>query len=351
MRNDFTLFTMLLIVITTSFSQNIVGIDSIVRSHYNKNTDVAISVGLMYNEDQHFLSYGTVSREETTKVDEYSIFEIASITKIMTSNLIVQAVLENKIKLTDFIDSYLPKEFILKKEIQHRIKISDLASHQSGLPDLDFRKLIQSNAQQPTADIDLKVLTTMINNCIELIDYGKYRYSTIGYILLGQILETVYGENYDDIIRKKILSPLKMNHTLTKKIDVENKVTGYNPEGGEQQFFEWNIAAPAGLIKSNTHDMLKFIDAILSKKNVVSTAALETEKVFYNDANREMGLGTNIIKDEKNTIYLKTGDSMGQSSILAYNRDKKWGIVIFINQRNHKLRGALLNDIYETILK
>ena len=51
------------------------------------------------------------------------------------------------------------------------------------------------------------------------------------------------------------------------------------------------------------------------------------------------------------TIYLKSGDSMGESSIICYNRTKNWGIIILLNQRNSKMRQDLLNKIYDTILK
>ncbi|WP_205944093.1 hypothetical protein [Pedobacter sp. HDW13] len=63
-----------------------------------------------------------------------------------------------------------------------------------------------------------------------------------------------------------------------------------------------------------------------------------------------MGLGTNIITDDKNTIYLKTEDSMGQSSIIAYNRVKNWGLIVLINKRDSKMRQNLLNKIVETVL-
>ena len=46
------------------------------------------------------------------------------------------------------------------------------------------------------------------------------------------------------------------------------------------------------------------------------------ERIVYKDEKKEMGLGLNIVTDDKNTIYMKSGDSMGQSSIICYNRDK-----------------------------
>jgi len=301
---------------------------------------------------QAFLwAYGKLSKESTVDINKNSIFEIASITKILTSNLIAQAVIENKLKPEDYIDNYLPKAYILQKNLRNKIRISDLASHQSGLPDIDFAKLIELNPQQPVSNVTEKTLTPIVNNCNELIDYGKYRYSTIGYTLLGQILEKVYGKSYDEIIREKIIIPLQMTNTLTKDFNVKNITAGYNPNGGVQEFFKWNITASAGLVKSNASDMLTYLKAVLNSGNPISEAALLTEKLYYKDEKREMGLGLTISTDDQNTIYLKSGDSMGQSSIICYNRAKKWGIIILLNQRNSKMRQNLLNEIYEKVLK
>jgi len=345
-------FLAALLISSFSFGQNITKkIDSIINDNYKKNPEVGISVGFIQNNAEFFTAYGNLNAESQTPIDKNSIFEIASITKILTSNLIAQAVIEHKIKLDDDIDNFLPKAYVLHKNLKNKIKISDLASHQSGLPDIDFGKLIALNPQQPVSSVTEETLIGIINNCTELKDYGKYRYSTMGYTLLGQILEKAYGKSYDEIIREKMLKPLKMANTLTKDFDVTNRTTAHNPEGGIQEFFKWNVTAPAGLIKSNAVDMVKFLKAILNKETEVGKAGIITEKIFYKDENREMGLGISISTDDRNTIYLKSGDSMGQSSIICYNRVKNWGFVLLLDQRNSKMRQDLLNAIYETVLK
>jgi len=352
MKTSLKFLAALLFISHFSFGQDLSKrIDSIIKNSYQKNPNVGISVGFIKNNQTYFTAYGKLNAQSEMKIDQNSLFEIASITKILTSNLIAQAVMEHKIKLDDYIDAFLPKGYVLHQNLKHKIKISDLASHQSGLPDIDFGKLIELNPQQPVSSVTEQTLTTIINNCTELIDYGKYRYSTIGYTLLGQILEKVYGKSYDEIIRTKMIVPLGMKHTLTKDFDVKNRTVAHNPEGGIQEFFKWNVTASAGLVKSTTADMVKFLKAVLNKETVVGKAAIITEKVFYKDAKREMGLGTNILTDDQNTLYLKTGDSMGQSSIICYNRAKNWGIIILLDQRNSKMRQSLLNEITETILK
>lgn len=253
--------------------------------------------------------------------------------------------------MDDYIDSYLPKQYVLQKNLQNKVKISDLASHQAGLPDIDFGKLIAIDSQQPVNSVTEQTLATMINNCTDLTDYGKYRYSTVNMTLLGQILEKIYGKSYDAILREKILKPAKMSQTLSKKFDVKNRTTGYNADGGIQEFFLWNVTAPAGLVKSNASDMVKYLKTLLMQGNPISEAALLMERVYYKDEKREMGLGLNISTENGDTIYLKSGDSMGQSSILCYNRTKNWGIIILLNRRDSKMRQTMLNDIYENVLK
>ena len=352
MKNSVKFSAVLLLISTLSFAQDVSKrIDSIIKDNYQKNPGVGISVGFINNSEEYYTAYGNLDASGNIKIDKNSVFEIASITKILTSNLIAQAVLENKIKIDDYIDNYLPKVYVLHQNLRNKIKISDLASHQSGLPDIDFGKLIELNPQQPISNVTQESLASIINTCTELKDYGKYRYSTIGYTLLGQIVEKVYHKSYDEIIREKIIVPLKMTNTFTKDFAVKNTTTGHNADGGAQEFLKWNVTAPAGLVKSSAFDMVAFLKAVLNQETAIGKAAIMTEKIFYKDEKREMGLGTNIMTDDKNTIYLKSGDSMGQSCIICYNRTKKWGIIILLNQRNSKMRQDLLNEIYGTLLK
>ncbi|MDR6458779.1 CubicO group peptidase (beta-lactamase class C family) [Chryseobacterium vietnamense] len=352
MKTSFQFLAVLLFLSSFTFGQKkSAKIDSIIQDNYKKSPEVGISVGFISNNEEYYTAYGNISKESKSRIDKNSLFEIASITKILTANLIAQAVIDRKIKLDDYIDGYLPKEYVLQQNLKNKVRISDLASHQSGLPDIDFPKLIELNPQQPVSNVTQSTLTSLINNCKELRDYGKYQYSTMGYTLLGQILEKVYGKSYDLIIREKLIDPLKMTTTLTKDFNVKNKTTGHNADGGIQEFFNWNVTAPAGLVKSNSTDMIKFLKAVLNDKTKVGQASIIAEKIFYKDDKREMGLGLNISTDDQNTLYLKSGDSMGQSSIICYNRAKKWGIIILLDQRNSKMRQDLLNTIYDTVLK
>lgn len=353
MKSTIKFLPLLLFISSFSFAQDIsTKIDSIISSTHKNNPDIGISVGFINNNKEFYTAYGKLNRESQIDINKNSVFELGSITKVLTTNLIAQAVIENKLKLDDFIDDYLPKQYALNENLVHKIKVSDLASHQSGLPDLDLRELVELNPQQYVNSVTKSTLSTIINNCSELIDYGKYRYSNISYALLGQILEGIYSRSYDEIIRMKIIDPLQLSNTLTKDFKVEHITTGRNPRGGDQELVNWNdFIAPAGLVKSNASDMITFLKAVLNQEHVIAKAAMITEKIYYKDDNREVGLGPWMITDEDNTVYVKLGSSLGQSSIMFYNRDKNWGIIILLDQGNSKLREKLYNDIYGTVLK
>ncbi|MCZ8214860.1 MAG: serine hydrolase, partial [Cyclobacteriaceae bacterium] len=143
MKTSLKFLAVLLLTSTFTFAQNISQrIDSLIKDNYQKNPDISVSVGYIKNNEAFFTAYGKLSKESQIDVDKNSIFELASITKILTSNLIAQAAIENKVKLDDYIDNYLPEQYVLDKNLKNKIKIADLASHQSGLPDIDFGKLI-----------------------------------------------------------------------------------------------------------------------------------------------------------------------------------------------------------------
>ena len=150
MKTSLKILTILIITNHLSFGQDLSAkIDSIIRESYQNNSNVGVSVGFLDNSKEYYMSYGKINRESQTDICKNSVFEIGSITKVLTANLVAQAVLEGKIRLDDYIDHYLPKQYTLNENIKNKITVSDLASHQSGLTDLDFKAAIALDSQQP----------------------------------------------------------------------------------------------------------------------------------------------------------------------------------------------------------
>lgn len=325
-------------------------IDQILDQATKENPSLGVSIGFLDNGKTYYFHRGNISREPNARnVDSATVFEIASISKALTANLIGQAVWENKLKLNDFFELYLPSQYQPHPELKNKITISDLASHQSGLPDIDFRSLIANDAQQPTDAVTEEVLVEIFNHTDTLSDYGSYRYSTFGIVLLGQILEEIYQKPYEEIFEEKIMKPLGLQRTFLKNYTTPNITQSYTMEGGKQELFNWGVVAPAGLIKSSTKDMICYLGEVLDPDSKIGRAAILQELSFLKEDNIEVGLGQNIIRNGEHTVFVKTGDTLGQSSVMGYCRQDKWGLVIFMNQNNSRLRTQLFNQIYEVL--
>lgn len=333
---------------TTTAQQILNHIESIIENIHTSNPEIGISVGLVLKGDQHFFSYGNINRKDSLKINNETIFEIGSVTKLITSYLISQQVELGKIDLDDYIDDHFPSHIKLNSAIKNKIKISDLASHQSGLPDFDIQYLLTNNPENPFDEVTKKMVDSILINTSDLSTQGTYKYSNISYILLGYILENTYKDSYQNILWKNLLVPLKMNTTLTSEFDGnKNQTIGYNANNEPKNLFNWNsIFAPAGLIKSNSSDMLKFVIELLNQENEKINTRIEN--TYFKNTYIELGLGLNILRDHKNIVYAKSGDSLGQSCVLGYNPDKKWGVIILTNQANSVAR-QLFSEITEIL--
>ena len=168
---------------------------------------------------------------------------------------------------------------------------------------------------------------------------------------MGEILENAYKKDFKDFIYEKILVPADMNSTLTTAMTEKNKVIGYNKEGLKQEYLNWNnFSGPVGLLKSNSSDMVKFIQELLSDNGRISDATKITEETFYKNTNREVGFGQEIAREGNDVFFYKTGDTFSCSSLLAYSKESDWGIIILVNQKNSGLIRDLINTNYEQVL-
>lgn len=104
--------------------------------------------------------------------------------------------------------------------------------------------------------------------------YGKFVYSNANYDLLGDVIEVVSGESYEDYVTEHIFKPLGMNDSFANsKKAVEagmlkghNNYFGFNVEGeGITPTDESWFHESAGYIASTSEDMTKYLQMYLRK--------------------------------------------------------------------------------------
>lgn len=148
-------------------------------------------------------AFGYHTYDKLKKVSETDIYDLASLTKVVTTTTSIMKLMdEGKVKSNDRISKYFPE---FRDGEKQKITIRNLLLHNSGLP--PFRVYIDS--LQSEAEIIQAIKNEPLIN-----DPGEeYVYSDLGFILLGEIVEQVTGTPLDVYARKTFYYPLGMSST------------------------------------------------------------------------------------------------------------------------------------------
>lgn len=137
-----------------------------------------------------------------------SIFDLASVSKIFsTVSLIFAAESEGKISFTDPVRKYF-SEFPGASTT-----LLDILTHRSGLPaHLEFFRRYEAFEGGTVKLGDQKHLLSWICEA-GLGEPGKQVYSDLGFILLGLLLESLYGKSLPELFYERIVTRLKLEST------------------------------------------------------------------------------------------------------------------------------------------
>ncbi len=154
------------------------------------------------------------------RVDENSVFDLASLTKPLCSALLLLIFVSEK-KLSLFLE--LGDIFKNCPEDKKRISIKDILNHTSGLLPWTPLFVLKSKKEYLRRILTGKLIENQEKRAI---------YSDLGYILLGFILEKVGRDELFSIFKKRILLPLKIKDSSFKKALRDRRLfvsTGFCP--------------------------------------------------------------------------------------------------------------------------
>ncbi|SVB36864.1 uncharacterized protein METZ01_LOCUS189718 [marine metagenome] len=274
--------------------------------------------------------YGINNKNDTilTVNNQKSVFEIGSISKVFTSTILANFVIDEKINLNDNINGYLKTSFNNDTEIS----FINLANHTSGLPRLPSNlDLTKVNPENPYKEYKEKELEEYLTKHLELLNKEKYQYSNLGAGLLGYTLSKIENTTYENLLQNKIFSKFNMYNSTSDINKIKgNLVKGLNNEGNDVPNWEFSVLAGAGAIFSTVEDLSQF--AISQFDNSNKELKLTRKKTFEVNENMDIGLGWHILKSQsKNFWYWHNGGTGGYSSSMVIDENTKNGIIILSN--------------------
>jgi len=307
-------------------------------------------------------AYGEYNRETKTPNTIDTKYGIGSVTKQFTAMLVMQLVEKNKIKLGDTIGKYLP---YLPKEKANHITIHQLLSNTSGLAhynglqsiDIDLNEFAKIK-YTPKELAQLIGRTRLINTPGEVCVY-----SSLGYDLLGVILEEVSGKTYAQLLDESIVKPLGLKNTGfgTNEYVAKNLAKGYRykeeyglnaliaENGGkttEASFRDQSTSYSAGGIHSSVKDLFIWSKAIKSHK--LLSPELTKKMLTPNKDGYCYGLQRNwseLIEDNENVrLYGHGGTLFGNSAFIAIYDDET--TIIYLSNINNIKADRVLHPLH-----
>lgn len=191
-------------------------------------------------------------------------FNSASITKTFTAVAIAQLVEQGKVSWDDRLSRFLPD--FPTPEAAENIRIHHLLAHTSGLGAV-YPETIVPNAYRSVADF----IATAPRTPPATEPGATYRYSNLGYLLLGRVIEIASGQDYYNYIAAHIFTPAGMVSAGMEARDsvIPRLAYGYEPTYSVDRLaFQDNTLqlparpSPFGSAYVTAADLLRFGDAL-----------------------------------------------------------------------------------------
>ncbi|MCH4551328.1 serine hydrolase domain-containing protein [Aestuariibaculum lutulentum] len=272
--------------------------------------------------------YSNLKTKTPVKPNE-TIFRIASISKSVTAVTLGKLVDDGIIDLNESVYYYLP-DYPVKK---YDFTVKQLAGNISGIRHYKNNKEYALNKKMGITE----GLNLFKQDPLLWKPGTKYRYSSLGFVLLSEVIQTAAKIPFKNLVCDSVFSPLKMHHTsmefsdapvqnLTNfhKLNIAGKPVESKPVSNEYK-------VGAGGFLSTSEDIILFGNEFITPKIITqkTLSKLTTSQRLGNGYKTGYGMGLSIRTSINNTPkYYHTGGGMGSSSILCVYPDE--GIVICV---------------------
>lgn len=300
-----------------------------------------IAVVVVHNDATVFLEgFGSRRLGSTEPVDADTVFQLASVSKPITSSAIAAVVSQGGISWDTPVMQHLPETVIGGRAIGPKVTLRDLLSHRSGLPD---------HAGDELEDIGFDRATVLAR--LGLLDTGnrfraEYAYTNFGFTAAAEATARATGRPWHELTQEQLFRPLGMTRTSSLHADFighSNRADLHQLSNGT-----WTLSpgrqsdaqSPAGGVSSTVRDLATWMKKQL--KAEASSALAETHRPQMistapadpaRDQAQLYGLGWNVGRDRTNAVRLSHSGAfnLGAATAITLLPAEGLGIAVLTN--------------------
>lgn len=317
----------------------------IVAKQVQPAIDAEVFPGAMiaiYNNGQtHFIPMGTLNYDQDQSPTIDTLFEIGSISKVITGVLFADATRRDEVSRDTIVNDLLPDGTRVKWRPDEPLLLWHLTTHTSGWPTAPVN-LVPADGERPFSGYTQDMMFDAINLMLPKQAPGKeFAYSNFAVGLLGTLIannaDSVNKGDYEALVKERILSPLNIDDFTIELNDEQIKRLA-PPTVGGRNTKAWGKTGPmdpCGMWVSNAPGLLKFAVANLkafddSGEDITESLRLAREPLYKSEEMRQQVCsGWFIARDGQG--YWHNGMTGGFSSFMGLNRELDLAVVVLAN--------------------
>jgi CubicO group peptidase (beta-lactamase class C family) len=229
---------------------------------------------------------GLADREQKVPFAPDTRVNIGSITKAFTGVAILRLAQEGRLQLDDPIGRYVEG---FPADVADRVTIRMLLRHRSGMGDFFPSPRFRADPSRVrTLDDYLRIAR---ETPLEFEPGARERYSNLGYVVLGAIVQKVSGKPWDEALREYVYAPAGMTGSGTFERTAPGIAQGYvgsAPDMERNDATLPGLGSPAGGTYATADDLRRFALALFDYRLLDRT---HTELWFNRFDNGRTGWG------------------------------------------------------------
>jgi len=314
-------------------------VHKLMRKHHIPAFAIAIvdNQEILYQE-----AFGKSDIENNIDASVKTVFKLWSIAKVFTAIEVFREVEEGLIDLDCSIIEYLPDFKIQSRNKEEKaITVKSILAHRSGLPRNEC--VLETDAAHDTGRLIKFERSTA--DCFMAYPVGyRYKYSNLGYDLLGRIIEENRGEGFSHFMKEHLMNDLGMVNSTCNSHDIADPeiiAKGYEFQNGKYYpMIQYDInSIPSGNLYSTIEDLSSFLKSVLGNgvfDNMETLSQMFIDHYSEKNDPETMGLGwkTTHIHGSELMVWHDGGPGEGIGALIALLPYRKLGIALIGNGIN-----------------
>ncbi len=286
-------------------------------------------------------NYGSAYMDRYVRLNDSSLFDLASNSKQFTAFAIIQLVEAKRLSYETLVREVLPEFPYDSVTVEH------LLQHRSGIPyEIKLLKKYRKTVTHAFMDNqDYLDALALYQPKLKFVPGTEHQYSNAGFMILALIIEKISGLDYAEYVRKNLFVPAGMS--LTKVVrpkfqpEVSRNTNGYKKKRFSKNYYDPSVDKKSkyywadgiygdGVIHSTILDMEKWKQALRYNTLISQESKERFEKILAKT--EKLGYGFWVQSTGHGIRYYHPGSWGGyQSACMYYPETNEYYVVLSNN--------------------